>query len=86
MTIKVPLSLVRLLGVTEAFLLCYPLKRKAESAKEDLSITIVKAEEETGVNEYHQRKILSKLKSRGLLSVRPRGQPPSERFIFMYYP
>jgi len=77
----IPLALVRHLGVMEAFLLCYLVCKIDSPPSYSNIISVEEVANETGINEYTQRKILSELSKRGYIRVAREGNAPPKRRI-----
>ena len=77
----IPLALVRHLGVMEAFLLCYLVCKIASPPAYNNLISVEEVTNETGINEYTQRKLLADLSKRGYLRVAREGNAPPKRRI-----
>lgn len=76
-----PLALVKQLGVTEAFLLCYLVCKIDSPPSYSNIISVEEVTNETGINEYAQRKILAELSKRGYIRVAREGNAPPKRRI-----
>ena len=77
----IPLALVRHLGVMEAFLLCYLVCKIDSPPSYSNIISVEERTNETGINEYTQRKILTELSKRGYIRVAREGNAPPKRRI-----
>jgi hypothetical protein len=77
----IPLALVRHLGVMEAFLLCYLVCKVDSPPAYTNLLSVEEVSNETGINEYAQRKLLSELSKRGYLRVAREGNAPPKRRI-----
>jgi hypothetical protein len=77
----IPLALVRHLGVMEAFLLCYLVCKIDSPPSYSNIISVEEVTNETGINEYAQRKLLAELSKRGYIRVAREGNAPPRRRI-----
>jgi len=77
----IPLALVRHLGVMEAFLLCYLICKIDSPPLYSNIISVEEVTNETGINEYSQRKLLAELSKRGYIRVAREGNAPPKRRI-----
>jgi hypothetical protein len=77
----IPLALVRHIGVMEAFFLCYLICKIDSPPAYNNLISVEEVANETGINEYAQRKLLAELSKRGYLSVAREGNAPPKRRI-----
>ena len=78
---SIPLTLVRHIGVMEAFLLCYLVCKLDSPSSFTNTISVEEVANETGINEYSQRKLLAELSTRGYLRVAREGNAPPRRRI-----
>jgi len=77
----IPLPLVRHLGVREAFFLCYLICKIDSPPAYNNVISVEEVTNETGINEYTQRKLLAELSKQGYLRVAREGNAPPKRRI-----
>jgi len=77
----IPLPLVRHLGVMEAFFLCYLVSKVDSPPAYNNFLSVEEVANETGINEYSQRKLLAELSKRGYLRVAREGNAPPKRRI-----
>ncbi len=77
----IPLALVRQIGVTEAFLLCYLVCKLDSPPSFTNVLSVEEIANETGINAYTQRKILAALSEKGYIKVNREGNTPPKRRI-----
>ena len=67
--VRIPLSLVKEIGVEEAFVYCYLSEKAKADGQNKVMISVEMIRSDTGLNEYCQRKVLKNLKEEGWVNI-----------------
>lgn len=68
--VRIPLTLVKEIGVVEAFVYCYLSEKAKAEGQNKTMISVEMIRSDTGLNEYCQRKTLKNLKEKGWVNIR----------------